>query len=292
MLEKIMFMREFHNETFLFFIFLIAASIGSFLNVAIYRLPMIMDYEWMKDAEAFLRYKRIKHKSFNYPKNKPSLNGNSNCPLCGSKIPFYYNIPVLGWFILRGKTACCKGSLDFRYPLVEFFIAATSVASFHLFNIDYAIFSSVSIMILTCIFFIDKDNQIIPDILLGLLFVSIILLSGFSDKIDTFESILDMIKTFSVLSIFSLTFSKIRKKQGLGFSDIKLISILSGFIGFQYLPVLMLIAVFSSLILIITSTVKSDNEKFGVSGAIAFGPSIAVSAAILIYLNTYLKYIY
>jgi leader peptidase (prepilin peptidase)/N-methyltransferase len=292
MLEQIMFMREVHNETFLLFVFLIAASIGSFLNVVIYRLPKIMDYNWTLDAEAFLNHKGIKYKKFKLPDSKPSLNGSSHCPTCSSKIPLYYNIPILGWMILRGKTSCCKNKLSFRYPFIEIFIATASTLCFYFFSIDYAIISSVSIMILTCIFFIDKDNQIIPDSLLALFFISTVLFSGFSEKIDTFTMLLDMIKTLSLLLLFSKTFSLIRKKEGLGLGDIKLISILAGLIGFIYLPVLMLVAVFTSLALIITSSVKEDDSKFGVSGAIAFGPAIAVSGILLIAFDICLKYIY
>lgn len=292
MLESIVLFREFHNETFLFFIFLIFASIGSFLNVVIYRLPKMMDYEWMKDAEAFLSYKKIKHKAFKFPDKKPDLNGLSHCPTCNSKIPFYYNIPIFGWLILRGKTACCNNKLAFRYPLVELLFASLSTAAFAFYDLDYAILLSLSSVFLISIYFIDKDNQIIPDSILFLLAITFIIYSGYSEKIDTFNMLMDIIKTFFGLFIFSMIFSKIRNKQGLGLGDIKLISIVSGIVGLIYLPVLLLASVMASLLLMFAGSINKNDERFDSEGAIAFGPAIAIASLLLMYFYTYLKYIY
>lgn len=292
MIEKILLFRELHTEAFLFFIFITFASIGSFLNVVIYRLPKIIDYEWMKDAEAYLSFKKIKHEKFNYPKEKPNLNGLSHCPQCNKKIPFYYNIPILGWVILKGKTACCQNKLSSRYPFVEFIVASFATLSFLFFDIYYALFASIVATILTAIFFIDKDHQIIPDSLLVLLFSSIITFTGFNENIDTFTVMKDALITFFILFSFSALYSKIRGIQGMGMGDIKLIAIATSFFGLIYLPVYMLVSVFIFIFMAITGSISEDAKKHSVEGAMPFGPALAISFIAMVYFYSYLKYIY
>lgn len=293
MLEKIILFRELHNEAFLFFIFLIFASVGSFLNVVIYRLPKILDYEWMQDAEAFLKDKNIKYEKFKYPAKKPNLNGLSHCPQCGTKIPFYYNIPILGWVLLRGKTACCKNTLPFRYPLVELTVALLGTYSFATFDIYYASLISIVSVLSVSIFFIDKDNMIIPDSLLFLLFVSILTYTGVSDKLNAIDVLKDMLITFAIFYGFSTAYEKIRGFNGMGFGDIKLISMMTGLIGLIYLPVFMLVSVFAFIGMLLLGTVSKNEERFkDTNGMIPFGPAIVTAGLSMIFLEKYLKYIY
>ena len=290
MIEQLYFMYEYHNSTFLFFVFILSASIGSFLNVVIFRLPQIMDYEWSEDAKAYLKSKKVKHKNFKVEKS--TLTGNSYCPQCNTKIPFYRNIPILGWFILKGKTSCCNNKLSFRYPFVELFIAICSTASFSIYGIEYGIFASISIMILTCLFFIDMDNQLLPDNLTTLLFFTILIFSGFTSALDTFNVVVNTLCAYIILISFSLLFKKVSGKDGMGEGDNKLISVLVGFFSLNYFTVLMLLAVIITLVLIFSKMIEQNSQHFGVKGAFPFGPGISLAAIIMIIFNKYLVYLY
>ena len=211
------------------FIFLIGLSVGSFLNVVIFRLP--------------------KNSSIVYPP--------SSCPKCGSKIKFYDNIPVLSYIILSGKCRKCGHKISLIYPAVElltalifyllfvkYFYNAYFFYKINIFNIgyfrdylwsrlDYFIAYGFFMFLLIPVAFIDLFHQIIPDILNILMIIS-----GFVFNILLLhKSFLFPLYGFLGAGLFfyfiALFYEIIKKKEGLGGGDIKLIAGIGSFIGFQ-----------------------------------------------------------
>ena len=110
-----LFILELQNNQWLFYslVTLISLSVGSFLNVVIYRLPKILQKEWSKDCKDFLELKADKVEEFSL--SKPNI----TCPECGHAIRVWENIPVISYLILRGKCSSCKTSISIQYILLK-----------------------------------------------------------------------------------------------------------------------------------------------------------------------------
>ena len=200
------------------YLFLLVAIVGSFLNVCIHRLP-----------------RRI---SIVTPR--------SSCPSCQKVIPWYYNIPVFSYLILRAKCAYCKTKISPVYPLVELVTAVLFVALYRHFGISapflvYAIFGCSMIVLI----FIDYYHRLLPWVITfpGIL---IGLLSSFVNPFITpAESLIGMLLGAGVLTFVFFAFKWIRKKEGLGDGDIVMLAMVGAFLGWQQV---LLVLFFSSFV--------------------------------------------
>jgi leader peptidase (prepilin peptidase)/N-methyltransferase len=203
------------------FAFLFGALIGSFLNVVIYRVPA----------------------------GKSVVRPRSHCA-CGQLIAWYDNIPILSWFVLRGKARCCGRPYSFRYPFVEFLTAALFAWCWLRFadvSVGKALCGMVFVAILICATFIDLDHMIIPDVftiwagVLGVvLSVVVPLLHGRTHDIATFARIYSGADALQGLFIGSglvlwiaLLAEEILKKEAMGFGDVKFVGMIGAFCGWQ-----------------------------------------------------------
>lgn len=197
-----------------YLIFVIGACIGSFLNVCIYRIPRGQSIIWP----------------------------GSRCPMCESPIRWFDNIPILGWFMLKGKCRNCKNPISFRYPLVEFITAVLFVASWHFLPTFQAIIASIFVSILIVVTLIDLDFLMIPDRLTLGGFVFAIIASfclpfihgEISSSFFLVNSLRSGIAALSgafigsgLLIWIAFLSEAILKEESIGFGDIKLM----GFIG-------------------------------------------------------------
>ncbi|MDQ5978480.1 MAG: leader peptidase (prepilin peptidase) / N-methyltransferase [Verrucomicrobiota bacterium] len=194
------------------------ACIGSFLNVCIYRIP----------------------------KNESVVSPPSHCG-CGRRIVWYDNIPVLSWFILRGKARCCGRPFSFRYPAIELLTAALFVACWLLFSPGKALAGAVLCSIVVCAHFIDHDHMIIPDAFtiggaaLGLLLS--LLLPGLHGQLHELwfvagmrallDSVLGLFVGSALVLWIALFAEVILRKEAMGFGDVKYLGALGAFVGWQ-----------------------------------------------------------
>ena len=198
-------------------VFIFGAIWGSFLNVCIYRIPQGHSIVWPP----------------------------SSCQ-CGKRIPFYFNIPVIAWFMLKGKAACCEEKLSFRYPLVEALTGTLFVFSWLNHQSIVAMVGMLFIAILIAATFIDLDHMIIPDIfsiggmLLGVM-VSIFIpeLHGFSQGgieahwYSWIESMLGIFVGTSMIYWIATIGEIILKKPAMGEGDVKFLAAIGAFTGWQ-----------------------------------------------------------
>lgn len=198
-------------------VFIFGAIWGSFLNVCIYRIPQGHSILWPP----------------------------SSCQ-CGKRIPFYFNIPVIAWFMLKGKAACCEEKLSFRYPLVEALTGTLFVFSWLNHQSIVAMVGMLFIAILIAATFIDLDHMIIPDIfsiggmLLGVM-VSIFIpqLHGFSQGgmeahwYSWIESMLGIFVGTSMIYWIATIGEIILKKPAMGEGDVKFLAAIGAFTGWQ-----------------------------------------------------------
>lgn len=269
-------------QTNLFFLLftsgLLGLIIGSFLNVVIYRLPLMLQQQWQSQCELFLKLKtatELKPPHFNLFLPK------SHCPHCQKTLTIWQNIPLISYLLLKGTCFHCKKKISLRYPLVEFTSAVLAVfVSYHFGFSIYTIAALCFSWILLTLFFIDVEHQLLPDQLtlmglwLGLAFNAGQLFS------TTQDAIFGTIAGYLTLWLVATTFKYIRRKEGMGHGDFKLLAMLGAWVGWQLLPLIILLSSLSGVItglLLITFKKHQPNLPF------AFGPHLAIAGWVALF---------
>jgi len=270
------------STAFYIFIGILSLMIGSFLNVVVYRLPKMMHNGWYLECREFLAdelkdefkgqfqdmtSKEISPLTLSTP--------DSTCPKCGHKIRFYENIPVISWLFLKGKCNQCKNSIAIRYPIVEATTALLSVVIAQQFGVSL---ETLLLLVLTwgliCLTLIDIDHMLLPDqIVMPLLWLGLLVnING------TFVPLSDAVIGAAVgyMSLFSVfwLFKLLTGKEGMGFGDFKLFALFGAWIGWQLLPILILMASVVGAIIGISLMVFKNHQR---EQAIPFGPYLAIA---------------
>jgi leader peptidase (prepilin peptidase)/N-methyltransferase len=252
-------------------IFVIGLLIGSFLNVVIYRLPVMMEQAWKKECTEYLELEPIKEadKAFNL------IIPRSACSSCHTAIKSYQNIPVISYLFLAGKCAHCKSHISLRYPIIEFFTAVCSAIVAWQFGYNPAMFFALLLTwSLIALSFIDIDHQLLPDsINLPVLWLGLFL-SVFSIYTDTTSSIIGAIAGYlSLWTVYQL-FKLATGKEGMGYGDFKLLSLFGAWLGWQYLPIIILLSSLVGAIIGIAMVIFTNKDR---NTPIPFGPYIAAA---------------
>jgi len=224
---------------------LFSLLVGSFLNVVIHRLPIMMEREWQLMAvEASNPENPQIPEQLQQPYNLAIPV--SRCPHCDHKIQWYENIPVISYLFLKGQCSECNASISLRYPLIELITALISVLIVYLYGFNLIALAAIMFSwCLLCLTVIDLDHQLLPDkITLPLLWLGLIINSfGIFTSLPMalWGAVLGYLSLWSVYWIFKL----ITGKEGMGYGDFKLLSALGAWAGADSLP---LIILFSSII--------------------------------------------
>ena len=239
--------------------FIIGAMFGSLANVCIYRMP----------------------------KNKSIVFNRSACPYCRRTIVWYYNIPIVSFLLLKGKSHCCKKKINPQYLLVELLTAVLFYLNVLLFPINQAILLSGITFFLIVIFYIDLKYKIIFNIFSYLLLTSGLLIN-FYPKLNPFSiSVLNSFLSAMISMLFFLLirylFKKIKKKEGMGLGDAKLIAGLSAWSGFESFLYILTI---SSLIGILYFLTFPKNKRGKKDIYIPYGSCLSFAFMILLYFNS------
>lgn len=245
--------------------------VGSFLNVVIYRLPVMMQRGWKNECMEYLELENPEKESEPFNLTLPL----SRCPGCNTAIKPYQNIPVISYLFLKGKCAQCKKPISLRYPLIEAFTGILSaIVAWH-FGYSLAMFFALiltwSLIVLS---FIDIDHQLLPDsINFPLLWLGLFL-SLFSIYTDTHSSIIGALAGYlSLWSVYHL-FKLVTGKEGMGFGDFKLLAIFGAWLGWQYLPLIILLSSLVGTVIGVSMIVFTKKDK---NIPIPFGPYLAAA---------------
>jgi len=276
--QTLVFFQQFPT-VFQIFIVTLSLIIGSFLNVVIYRLPKMMHNNWYLECREFLAdevkstpAKKVTELTLSKP--------DSTCPKCQHKIRFYENIPVISWLFLRGKCSNCKNSISIRYPLVE---ATTALLSLVIANQYGVSIETLLLLILTwglvCLTLIDFDHMLLPDqIVMPLLWLGLLV-----NVNDIFVPLTDAVIGAAVgyMSLFSVfwLFKLLTGKEGMGYGDFKLFALFGAWLGWQLLPILILMASVVGAIIGISLMLFKNHTR---EQAIPFGPYLAIAGWITI----------
>lgn len=254
---------------------LMGLVVGSFLNVVIHRLPKMMERDWMCQC-AELRGEEIPE-----AETLTLATPRSRCPHCGHQITALENIPVISWLMLGGKCSACKAPISIRYPIVEAVTGLLSAyAAWHFGFGLTAVGAILFIWAMVALTGIDFDTQLLPDsITLPLLWLGLLLnLSASFTSLSSavIGAIAGYLSLWSVYWGFKLATGK----EGMGFGDFKLLAAIGAWLGWQMLPLTILL---SSLVGAIVGIGLIVLAKRGRNVPIPFGPYLAAAGLLALF---------
>ena len=270
---------------------LVSLCIGSFLNVVIYRLPLMMQKEWQTECRLLLadELTNAKAKQTNAQTTDTFnlVKPNSCCPKCKAAIKPWQNIPIISWLLLKGKCATCNNPISVRYPLVEAITAILSLVVAYTFGAtEQALLYIVVTWALVALTFIDIDHMLLPDQLtLPLLWLALIA-SVMGYTIAPSDAIIGAACGYlSLWSVFWL-FKLITGKEGMGYGDFKLLAVFGALLGWQsLLTIILLSSVVGAVIGIALLSIQGKNK----ATPIPFGPYLAIAGWITMLWGTQLQ---
>ena len=255
------------------YIFLLGLLVGSFLNVVIYRLPVMMEKEFKKD---YLEYFDAESEELAKLNAEPKFNlvvPRSRCPKCGHLISAMENIPVISWLFLRGKCRKCKLPISFRYPSIELLSAVLTLTVAFFFPPSWKLLGAILLTwALISLSFIDFDKMLLPDeITQPFLWLGLVI-----NTVDGFVTVKSAVigAVLGYLSLWSVYwgFKLITGKEGMGYGDFKLMAVIGAWFGYQMLPLAVLMSALVGAVIGITYKIV---VKESASKPIPFGPYIA-----------------
>ncbi|GGB36972.1 type 4 prepilin-like proteins leader peptide-processing enzyme [Oceanisphaera marina] len=250
-------------------VILLGLLIGSFLNVVIHRLPLMLQREWQQECAELNGASTATEPTFNL------CTPRSRCPHCQQQLSALDNIPLLSWLFLRGRCRYCKAGISKRYPLIELSAAALSAFAIWRFGASPQLLAALIFSwALLCMTMIDIDHLLLPDNLtLPLLWLGLLL------NIDTLfvslqDAVLGAAIGYGVLWSLYWVFKLATGKEGMGYGDFKLLAALGAWFGWQaVLPILLLSSVAGSIL----GLSLMASKRLSAERALPFGPALALA---------------
>ena len=249
--------------------------VGSFLNVVIHRLPKMMEHDWQQQC-AELRGEtppEVEKLTLSTPR--------SRCPNCGHAITAIENVPVISFLFLSGKCRLCKVAISMRYPLVELLTGLLFGLSAWHFGCSWAALGAVSFCgAMIAMSFIDFDTQLLPDdITLPLLWTGL-LFNLWGNYANLSSAVVGAIVGYLSLWVVYWGFKLATGKEGMGYGDFKLLAAIGAWLGWQLLPLTILLSSFVGAVVGIALMVFA---KHGRDVPIPFGPYLAAAGVVALF---------
>ena len=254
---------------------LLGLFVGSFLNVVIHRLPRMMERDWHAQAAELRGEEPPAGERFNLAPPR------SRCPHCGHQITLLENIPLVSYLVLRGRCGHCGAGISKRYPIVEAVSALLSAyAAWHFGFGAAALGALLFVWAMVALTFIDLDTQLLPDdITLPLLWLGLAFNVGGTYTELPAAVIGAMAGYLALWSVFWL-FKLATGKEGMGYGDFKLLAAIGAWLGWQMLPLTILL---SSLVGAVVGIVLIVAARHGRNVPIPFGPYLAAAGLIALF---------
>ncbi len=255
--------------------------VGSFLNVVIHRVPVMLDREWRAQCDELAGRAPAAQEPYNL------IVPRSACPACKAPITALQNVPVLSWLALRGRCSACGTGISARYPLVEILTGLMSVAVAWKFGYGWPMLAALVLTwFLLALAFIDLDTQLLPDNLtLPLLWIGLTLslaapaVPGAPVPVDPRSSIIGAIAGYlSLWSVYQL-FRIATGKEGMGYGDFKLLAALGAWLGWKMLLPIVLASAFVGALVGVVMMARFGRDR---SQPMAFGPYLAAAGWLML----------
>ncbi|HYD33581.1 MAG TPA: A24 family peptidase [Methylophilaceae bacterium] len=258
--------------------------VGSFLNVVIYRLPLMMQKEWERNCQELQGHELVASESYNLVLPR------SACPKCSHKIAALENIPVLSFLFLGGKCSACNAAIPVRYPVIELLTGVmTGIISWQFGFSALTIAAWIFMFALVALTFIDFDTQLLPDsITLPLLWLGLLvnLNEGFT---DLQSAVVGAMAGYLILWSIYWLFKLITGKEGMGYGDFKLLAAIGAWFGWQLLPAVILL---SSLLGSIIGIGLIVLARRGRNVPMPFGPYLALGGICALFWGSQISNLY
>lgn len=249
---------------------IIGLLVGSFLNVLIYRLPIMMERDWQAQSREMLKLPaEPESETFNL------ILPHSRCPHCAHQIRPWENLPVLSYLFLGGKCSSCKAPISKRYPLVE--LTCGLLSGYIAWHFGFGWPAAAMLVLswgLLAMSLIDADHQLLPDdLVLPLLWMGLIV-NSFGLFTNLSDALWGAVAGYLILWSVYWLFKLITGKEGMGHGDFKLLAMLGAWGGWQILPLTILL---SSLVGAILGLIMLRMRNVETSTPIPFGPYLAIA---------------
>ncbi len=276
-------------------VFVLGLVVGSFLNVVIYRLPVMLDRDWRAQAADYVASTSAPgtpdpaapepaapEPAAAAPERFDLIVPRSACPHCRAPITAWQNIPVISWLVLRGRCAACKAPISARYPVVELATGILSAwAAWH-FGFGAAAACAVALTwVLIALTGIDLDHQLLPDnITLPMLWAGLLAavaigpIEGSALPVSPRDAIIGAAAGYLSLWLVFHAFRLITGKEGMGYGDFKLFAALGAWMGWKILPLIILLSAGTGAVLGIAMIVLRGRDR---AAPIPFGPYLAAA---------------
>lgn len=267
-------------------VFVLGLMVGSFLNVVIYRLPIMLERDWRAQAAELLpsdsttaTFALINQ---SVPERFSLSTPRSACPACKAPIKALQNIPVVSWLLLRGRCASCKARISPRYPLVE--LATGLLSAGVAWHFGFGAPAACGLLLtwsLIALTGIDIDHQLLPDgITLPLMWAGLLAaliigpIAGSPIPVSARDALIGAMSGYISLWLVFHAFRLITGKEGMGYGDFKLFAALGAWLGWKLLPLVILLSAATGAILGILMIVLRGRDR---AAPIPFGPYLAAA---------------
>ncbi len=263
--------------------------IGSFLNVLIYRLPVMMQRQWKQECAELLGQKpQTEEKPFNL------MTPGSCCPDCGKAIRPIENIPVFSYLLLRGRCSGCGNPISIRYPVIELLTGLLSAWTAWHFGLGWQMAAALLFgWLLIALAFIDIDHQLLPDnLVLPLMWGGLLLSIGEINGVSMRDSLIGAAAGYLSLWLVYHLFRLATGKEGMGYGDFKLLAALGAWMGWQMLPLIIILSAVVGAVVGIALILLGRQRR---GSTIPFGPFLALAGLISLFwgrslMNAYLGF--
>jgi leader peptidase (prepilin peptidase) / N-methyltransferase len=288
-IENLRYLLESSPAAWIAAMFVLGLFVGSFLNVVIHRLPIMLEREWKEQANQILSEQSTESASGAHGGAHGSTSDDpynlllprSACPKCGTLIKAWQNIPVVSYLLLKGKCASCGVKISARYPVIELITAILSALVAWKFGFTWYTGAALALTwALVALSAIDIDHQLLPDnITLPLVWVGLLLslaptIPAIGLPVDARSSIIGAVAGYlSLWSVYQL-FKLVTGKEGMGYGDFKLFAALGAWLGWQMLPLIILLSAFTGAVVGIAMIALRGRDR---NIPIPFGPYLAAA---------------
>jgi len=262
-------------------VFLLGLVVGSFLNVVIYRLPIMLEREWRSQAAAVLAdAAAVKETAASPPFNLSTPR--SACPNCKAPIKSWQNIPVVSWVMLGGRCASCKARISARYPIVE--LATGVLSAWVAWHFGFGAPAACALAVtwaLIALTGIDIDHQLLPDtitlsLMWGGLLAAVVIgpTAGSALPVGVPDALIGAMSGYVSLWLVFHAFRLITGKEGMGYGDFKLFAALGAWLGWKLLPLVIVLSAATGALLGIAMILLRGRDR---SAPMPFGPYLAAA---------------
>ncbi|MCY3837604.1 MAG: A24 family peptidase [Gammaproteobacteria bacterium] len=253
--------------------------VGSFLNVVIDRLPIMLRRQWRMHALETLCIELPPASRFNLAMPR------SHCPACGSVVKTVHNIPVVSWILLRRRCANCRAPIPVRLPAVELAGALLAIAVIAVWGLHWiALAYYVFLMVLLASALIDAETTLLPDQLtLPLLWLGLLAATAFEATPTLLDAVVGAVTGYLSLWLVYWAFRLVTRREGMGYGDFKLMAAIGAWLGWQTAPAVILIAAVLGLAYAIVRILHRTATR---GTPIPFGPFLAIAATTALFAST------